>query len=457
MGNPLLDISAKVDQAMLDKYGLKAGNAILCEDKHKPLYEELAKMENVEYIAGGATQNSIRVAQWMLQQSGATTYMGCIGKDDFGNKMKEAVAKDGVYCPYLIDESTPTGTCAVCVVDLERSLCANLSAANNYKVEHLKEPEHMALLEKAQVVYSAGFFITVCPDAIEICAKHCHEKGKTYCLNLSAPFIMEVPPFKAVLTKTMPYVDILFGNETEALTFAKTEGWSETSVADIAKKISEMPKEGKPRTVVITQGADPTIVATKGEVTEYPIVALPKHKLVDTNGAGDAFVGGFLSGLVNEKGIPYCCSAGAYAASVIVQRSGCTFPAKPRFTYKPPPKPKPLKKPKFGKVAKIYPEQKGLNLLVKVVSCTEVSEGNSEAVCGDETGVVTFLTRGDQAKKFAPGAVLRVQNAFVKMDKGFIKVIVDKWGAVSPAEEDTKIEVSDKTNVSGTEYELAKK
>jgi hypothetical protein len=32
-----------------------------------PMYKELAAMAGVEYIAGGATQNSIRVAQWMLQ------------------------------------------------------------------------------------------------------------------------------------------------------------------------------------------------------------------------------------------------------------------------------------------------------------------------------------------------------------------------------------------------------
>ena len=34
------------------------------------------------------------------------------------------------------------------------------------------------------------------------------------------------------------------------------------------------------------------------------------------------------------------CFLGAYAASVIVQRSGCTFPDKPRFTYRPPVAPK---------------------------------------------------------------------------------------------------------------------
>ena len=42
-------------------------NQILAEDKHLPMYTELADMKGTTYVAGGATQNSIRFAQWMLQ------------------------------------------------------------------------------------------------------------------------------------------------------------------------------------------------------------------------------------------------------------------------------------------------------------------------------------------------------------------------------------------------------
>ena len=37
------------------------------------------KNYQVEYIAGGAAQNAIRAAQWMLQIPKATGYIGCIG------------------------------------------------------------------------------------------------------------------------------------------------------------------------------------------------------------------------------------------------------------------------------------------------------------------------------------------------------------------------------------------
>merc|ERR1712005_100501 len=93
------------------RWGVKLNDAILAEDKHKLLYAELAKTHDVEYIAGGATQNSIRVAQWMLQAPGATAYVGCVGNDEFATKMREQCEKDGVKTAYLVDAATPTGVC----------------------------------------------------------------------------------------------------------------------------------------------------------------------------------------------------------------------------------------------------------------------------------------------------------------------------------------------------------
>lgn len=57
-----------------------------------------------------------------------------------------------------------------------------------------------------------GFFLTVSPESILKVAKHASENDKIFCMNLSAPFISQF--FKEPLMKIMPYVDILFGNET---------------------------------------------------------------------------------------------------------------------------------------------------------------------------------------------------------------------------------------------------
>uniref|UniRef100_A0A7S3QYE6 Adenosine kinase n=1 Tax=Dunaliella tertiolecta TaxID=3047 RepID=A0A7S3QYE6_DUNTE len=333
LGNPLLDVSANVDAAFLKKYDLQAANQILAEDKHLPMYQELAARPDVEYIAGGAGQNSVRVAQWMLQVPNATAYMGCVGADDFANRMTEQAKKDGVQVRYQVDPNTPTGKCAVCVTGIERSLVAHLAAANNFKADFAMK--NWDLVEKARVVYMSGFFITVSPEAIMNVARHVAENDKILCMNLSAPFIMQVPPFKKTLMDAIPYMDFLFGNEAEAEEFAKSEGWPSNDLEQVALKISRMPKANgsRPRMVVFTHGAQPTIIACEGKVQLYPVNRIDPKAIVDTNGAGDAFVGGFLSQLVCGKPVSECVRAGNYAASVIIQRAGCTFPAKPSFVW----------------------------------------------------------------------------------------------------------------------------
>lgn len=77
MGNPLLDISATVEPSMLEKYNLKANDAILYEKED--LYEEMVANHKVDYIAGGATQNSCRVAQWLMGKPQSVGFFGCVG------------------------------------------------------------------------------------------------------------------------------------------------------------------------------------------------------------------------------------------------------------------------------------------------------------------------------------------------------------------------------------------
>ncbi|KAJ8406734.1 hypothetical protein AAFF_G00296500 [Aldrovandia affinis] len=333
MGNPLLDISAVVDKDFLDKYGLKPNDQILAEDKHKALFEEIVKKSKVEYHAGGSTQNSVKIAQWMIQQPHkVATFFGCIGKDKFGEILKRKAEEAHVDARYYEQGEEPTGTCAACITGDNRSLIANLAAANCYKKEkHLDLEDNWELVEKARVYYIAGFFLTVSPDSILKVSKHASENNKVFGLNLSAPFISQF--FKEPMMKVMPYVDVLFGNETEAATFAREQGFETEDIKEIAKLVQSLPKmnEKRQRIVVFTQGKDET-VATKGDkVVTFPVLDIDQSDIVDTNGAGDAFVGGFLSELVQERPLEQCIAAGHYAANVIIRRVGCTFPEKPDF------------------------------------------------------------------------------------------------------------------------------
>ena len=338
MGNPLLDISANVEQAVLDEWGATLNNAILAEEKHQPLYAKLASTHPVEYIAGGATLNSIRVAQWMLANDGkkdVSHYIGSIGQDEFGATLKKQLAADGVKGHFLEIADKATGTCAVLVKDNERSLIANLSAAEKYdKAAHFDTPEVQAAVEAAGIYYMAGFPLTHEGGlaTVKAIAAHANEKNKKVTMNVSAPFLAEVPPLRGLLKECFAMCDVIFCNESEAAAFAKGEEWGTEDIAEIAAKLAALPgpKAGT-RKAVVTQGADATVIATAGGATETFAVAgnpwtLTKADLVDTNGAGDAFVGGFLALLAKGGDLVECVDAGHWAARQIIQVSGCKIP-----------------------------------------------------------------------------------------------------------------------------------
>jgi len=204
---------------------------------------------------------------------------------------------------------------------------AHLSAANLFTVHHLDNEDHWSFIKKAKVHYISGFFFTVSIETIIRVAKFCNDNEKTLCINLSAPFLSQF--FKDRLLQALPYVDIVFGNDDEARAFAKHALELETTdLHEIVKAIQKYQKNNsKKRTVIITQGPKPVLYSTDGEnVKEIPVVEIAAEKIVDTNGAGDAFVGGFLSQFVKDQPLDKCIDCGIWVSELIIQRSGCTFP-----------------------------------------------------------------------------------------------------------------------------------
>lgn len=217
LGNPLLDLQTKSPE-LLEKYDLKPNDAILAEEKHEPIFDEVMKKSDVEFTAGGAAQNAMRGAAYMMEPD-STVYVGCVGKDKYAEQLRSANESAGLRAEYLVDASTPTGTCAVILSSAERSLCTRLGAANNYKLEHLKSPEIWKLVEGANFYYVGGFHLTVCVPAILALGEHAAEKNQTFIMNLSAPFLCQF--FKDQMDSVLPYCDFLIGNESEATAYAE--------------------------------------------------------------------------------------------------------------------------------------------------------------------------------------------------------------------------------------------
>ena len=255
MCNPLLDISAEVGTELLTKYNVSLNNAILAADEHLPLYQELVEKYPVQYIVCTKLSRSASFIQLLthtiirlvvqhktllellngcykylvpprilalsvtqslshsLAQSltHSFTYAGC---DKYGEQLEKCAQDDGVDVCYQKNPSVPTGTCAVLVNGGERSLVANLAAANTFSAAHLESSQAKELISKAKVYYISGFFLTVSVESILKIAKESVENNKTFCMNLSAPFLIQF--FGDQMSAVMPYADFVFGNESEA-------------------------------------------------------------------------------------------------------------------------------------------------------------------------------------------------------------------------------------------------
>ena len=299
------------------------------------IYEDLLNHHDAKLIAGGAAQNTARGAQYILPPD-SVVFVGCVGKDKYAETLREACAEAGLRVEYLEDEAHPTGRCGVVITGNNRSLCTDLAAANQYKVEHLKSPEIWKLVEQAKFFYVGGYHMTVCVPAITALAEHAAAADKPFILNISAPFIPQF--FKDPLDQTLPMVDILLGNESEALAYAESHALDTKDLHAIATHIVSLPKTNarRTRTVIITQGTEPTIIATTnaGKITikEIPVHAIAKDQICDTNGAGDAFAGGFVAGVVRGEDLDTAVDMGQWLARLGIQELGPSYPF-PKKTY----------------------------------------------------------------------------------------------------------------------------
>jgi sugar/nucleoside kinase (ribokinase family) len=156
---PPLDIQAVGDKALLEKYDLKDNDAILAEEKHMGLFEDLLNNFDAKLLAGGAAQNSARGAQYMLPAN-SVVYIGGVGDDKYAAILHDAVRAAGLRVEYRVDAAEPTGRCGVVITGHNRSLCTALGAANHYDLEHLKKPEIWKLVENAEIYYVGGYHFT---------------------------------------------------------------------------------------------------------------------------------------------------------------------------------------------------------------------------------------------------------------------------------------------------------
>ena len=323
-----------------EKYRLHFGETVFANQSNVGFFQELENMPQVTYIPGGSIQNTLRVTAFCLNTNPMNakmfklTMLGATGKDNYRDKIINAFNQLGVNHILEIVPNMPTSRCGVGIHQKERCLVPEIKASNQLTEEFINE--HQDEIFQHEVLLIEGYFLQ---EKFELCQHLCSkfkDQRKLVILTLSAITIVQQHNDKVI--ELAHYADMIVGNmgELEALAEVKNMDYKTTF-----EKASRKLTTKKDRVFVITHGTKGVIVGkydyTKGSM-DFIFQCFPTlmklEDIVDLNGAGDAFLGGFLSQYMQGKNLEACCKAGNDAAGLILKSVGCTFPKNAKIQFK---------------------------------------------------------------------------------------------------------------------------
>ena len=331
IGNPIVDISAEVDKESIQKYRLRWGETVFADQSNIGFFEELESKPQVTYIPGGSIQNTLRVTSWCLnmeprnQGKYSITMLGATGNDGYKEKIMNALKSSGVKPLLQSIPNMSTSRCGVGIYKKERCLLPEIRASNCLTEEYVTEHEKEIYINDGLLI--EGYFLQ---EKFNICKNLCKEfrnENKFIILALSAVFMVQAHYDK--ILEIANFSDMIVGNFEELEAFSGSKGENYKDIFEKCfKKLN--PRE---RLFVITDGSKGVLVSKydykKGKVDfilqSFPTV-MKTEEIVDLNGAGDAFLGGFLSQFMKGSSLYSCCRAGNDAAYIILKNVGCTFP-----------------------------------------------------------------------------------------------------------------------------------
>jgi ribokinase len=269
--------------------------------KKMPLSGETVRGSDLATIPGGKGANQ---AAALALLGNRVTIIGCVGQDEFGSALIESQKRLKVQTERIIrDPDAATGT-ALITVDEQGNNSIIVSPGTNGRVS----PEDVKQAE--EFIKSAKFVLLqleIPMETVDYAISLAHQVGTKVVLNPSP--VMELPG------EMLKKVDYLVINEIEAASISGMEVKDFASAKAAAERILLLGAGN----VIVTLGAAGSLMMTRESVIQVPTV---KVEPVDTTGAGDAFLGGFLTGLINDFSLMESVRYGNCAGAISATRQG---------------------------------------------------------------------------------------------------------------------------------------
>jgi sugar/nucleoside kinase (ribokinase family) len=241
--------------------------------------EEKINAERMEIHAGGVTANNLT----QVARLGASTgWLGLIGDDENGRVIQKAFTDDGMDLSGIEIEKGAHSSLTWIPVDAAGERCIYMFPNITGKISVYQVANRFAPhIRMAKHFHSEASQLPIAPvkEAMRIANE----------ANVRVLFDLDVSPnffaqsnlgTQEELTAALKLVDVL-----KPCKMAARELTGESDYGKVAEKLLNL----GPNLVAITMGLDGCLIATRKEKVRVPAF---KVEVVDTTGAGDAFMGG---------------------------------------------------------------------------------------------------------------------------------------------------------------------
>lgn len=254
--------------------------------------------------AGGKGANQAVAIAKLAGSAGRVAFIGCVGADESGRKLKKTLDDYGVDVSYIKTVKTDTGQAVIFQCNGDNRIVVNRGANAMLSVTDADTALKNATKEDTLLCQ-----LEVPTDVVAHTLEFAKAKGMTTVLNPAPAIKLSARVYKNT--------DVIIPNETETKILT---GILPSSTSSTEKAIKKLQSFGA-RYVIITQGGAGCTVSDGSGIIHLPALDVVP---VDTTGAGDTFVGAFTLGYPKAGRLNFleACQFATRAASITVTRRG---------------------------------------------------------------------------------------------------------------------------------------
>lgn len=247
----------------------------------------------------------------------SVNFVGCIGKDDFGEKIINELNSKNVNTTDIIRSDTAaTGITVAFNFHQDRGMVTYTGAMNELREDDITD----AILQNAKHLHVSSVYIQ---PALKPGLTKLFKRAKQFGLTTSLdPQWDAYEQWECNWNNLLPLVDVFLPNVEELKNITR-QSTMESAVNSI-KNYTNI--------IAVKNSVEGATAFYKKEIAEQP--AFINHHFADAIGAGDSFDAGFIKKFISDKSLKECVEFGAICGAINTTASGGTAAFKNLQTVK---------------------------------------------------------------------------------------------------------------------------